>query len=519
MSSRLASAVETLDTSKIQHASELAVEVEAKERLRTALARYVDVAKKAEATQDILRDVIVDLTNQVESSKDGFSSWPHSRIVMPCLLEPIKTMPSDLSSITSGSDLWSYASMTIVSLRGRLASECRAHAETRHAARARIAVLEARIAHRDAELEECIMHAGQTLPRASGSTRFTPDDPDLPPFPPPISISEVKALHIRKLAEKSTLEKEMEQLTEQLEKARLEANRVVLPSDTRQTVSEHVPRTLDQPLAGPSQPGRKKRNRQPNDAGHKIDSLRARSGSPARPPRPPSTSTGEQAVDPDRTIRPDTLRPAHTAIGEIESMNREIAALGAKIDEFRAEKEILAAQVQAESSPQIQGQQDGSNVHPKAPARPTSRRGKDILNEFGPDVQPWQSPQVFPPVPPPPEPGGPSTLAHLAPVQTQLFDDYDGSMSMELATPLVPTAVLPVAGPSTQPHRTGSSNFRFAPSPVPPPVSTEISPLDLSSDCPLPGVTLPVETRFQLQPGEQAVQELMDIAATAKRRA
>jgi hypothetical protein len=86
---------------------------------------------------------------------------------------------------------------------------------------------------------------------------------------------------------------------------------------------------------------------------------------------------------------------------------------------------------------------------------------------------------------------------------------------MDLATPLVPTVMLPLAGPSNW-------VFNSPPMRTPPIVSTEISPLDLSSDCPLPGAPSPpdgTDTQTwggrdaRLQPGEQAVQELMDIAA------
>lgn len=109
--------------------------------------------------------------------------------------------------------------------------------------------------------------------------------------------------------------------------------------------------------------------------------------------------------------------------------------------------------------------------------------------------------------------------------QGRLLEDYDGEMSMDLATPLVPTVLLPLAGPSTiLPPPTGS-NFVFT---AALPVSTEISPLDLSSDHPLPESQSPPDSPdpqswggvvgLQLQPGEQAVQELIDIATTAKRK-
>ncbi|KAF7355419.1 hypothetical protein MSAN_01458600 [Mycena sanguinolenta] len=404
-------------------------------------------------------------------------------------------MPSDLSSITSDNELWAYASGTIVSLRDRLASECRAHAETHRVACARISALEARIAYQDAELEERIMHASQTLPRASGSMRTSPThNAGLPLSLPPIPISEVNALHRRKLADKLLLEKEVEQLTEQLEKARLEANPVVLPSDARQMVSESVPHPLtSQQLVRHILGGRSAINRI-------LSPL-------MRVPR--------------EALRADDLVP----LGEVPAQHPQEGRGRDPIPIGRSAL-VLPAPCKQSLRHRFVCSKTGENVHPNPLARPTSRRSNQP-NEVGPQVRYLEPPQASPPVPPPPEPGGPNPWAQMAAGPAQLFEDYDGSMSMDLATPLIPTVILPVAGPSTLPHTAGNSNFRFTPSPVLPVASTEISPLDLSSDRPLPGVTSPhdlprwggVDTSLQLQPGEQAVQELMDIAATAKRKA
>jgi hypothetical protein len=94
-------------------------------------------------------------------------------------------------------------------------------------------------------------------------------------------------------------------------------------------------------------------------------------------------------MDPDLTIRPDPLRSARTATEGIHaSLDRELAILGAKIEEFHAEKEILLAQVQAESSSQL-GTQSGSNL--RSPQRE---------NRFEHEIRNWQPPQVLPPAPP-----------------------------------------------------------------------------------------------------------------------
>jgi hypothetical protein len=126
--------------------------------------------------------------------------------------EPLHTMPNDWSRLISEHDLWAYASGMITFLRDSLASERRAHAETRTAARARTALLEAQIARRDAELEACLFHTGQTFPRASGSRHAPPNIPVLSPSPPPIPTADVdNALHLT-VAQNVALEEELEHL-------------------------------------------------------------------------------------------------------------------------------------------------------------------------------------------------------------------------------------------------------------------------------------------------------------------
>ncbi|KAF7352686.1 hypothetical protein MVEN_01234500 [Mycena venus] len=471
--SRLAVALDTLDYLQTQHAAELAAEVKAKERLRDTLTRYVDTVKVAEIERDNLRDAVIELAEKVELSKDDFTSWSHSRIRIPRLLEPLQTMPNALSSIASEGDLWAYTSGMIKFLRSSLVSERRAHTETRNAARARIAVLEAQLARRDSELEECIMHAGKTFPRASSSRMSFTNIPDLPPSPPPIPASAANAAHQRTLAQNVVLEEEVEQLAALLEKARLEATRrAVPPSDTRQAVYESEPDAVPPPPVRSSDSrGRKKRDRQnshPSDEGRRSG-FHLRSSSPARQLR--SASHGVEAVDPDQTIRP-AVRAATEDVHA--SLEREIAALGAKIDGFRAEKQILLAQ--------------NARFETGSPRRRFRRC--HLLQNLEVLAAPAQPPE--------------------GPVQARLLEDHDGEMSMDLATPLVPTVMLPVAGPSTLPQ---SSNFHFvtsSPGPGPPPVLTEMSPLDLSTDRPLPGS--PQTWGAVDTPGEQAVQELMGIA-------
>lgn len=91
-------------------------------------------------------------------------------------------------------------------LRDTLTTERRAHAATRSAARARIAILEAQLARRDVELEYCVMDAGHPFPRAHENPRY-PNIP-LPTSPPP----EMREIIQRTSAENIVLEEEVRQL-------------------------------------------------------------------------------------------------------------------------------------------------------------------------------------------------------------------------------------------------------------------------------------------------------------------
>ncbi|KAJ7649529.1 hypothetical protein DFH06DRAFT_554904 [Mycena polygramma] len=514
--SRLAMALDTLDSVQSRNELELAVYAEDTERLQKTLARYRKVVKLAEIQRDDLRDAVVKLSEQIELSNNDFTSWSHSRIHIPRLAEPLQDLPNDISKITSERELWAYASGMIRFLRASLDIERRAHKETLRSARASIARLEAQVASRDAELEACLMHSGQAFPRASTSARNLPP---LPPSPPPISVPDMNDALKQTAVENVALEAEMERLAALLDQAR----GAVAPSDARQTAAGSSNGTVrapppdirpttaadveHQPPARPDSRRRKRerQNSEPRDA-RRRSSPRRRSASPARPRRPPSPRTVHgHDFDPDRTVRPDRPRATESVPTTTESMhaslNREIAALGAKIDDFHLEKTRLLEQVQA-----VEREDNANPVNPRE-RRPTEPQQQPRQHRHWAQTQP-----ILPPEP------------HVV-VQGRLLEDYDGEMSMELATPLVPTVMLPqaIAGPSTLPPPPApTGHFVFAP---PPPVSTEISPLDLSTDRPLPGSdsqTHPEPWGREVeveQPGdsEQAVQELMNIAHARRR--
>ncbi|KAJ6485204.1 hypothetical protein DFH09DRAFT_391604 [Mycena vulgaris] len=514
--SRLALALDTLDSVQAFHASDLEAEVKAKERLRDKVSRYLDIAKVAEIERDELRDAVLELTEKVEVSNHDFTSWAHSRMRIPRLLDPIERMPNDFSNIASEDSLWSYASGMIRYLRGSLECERRAHAETRQAARAHISLLEAQLARQDAELEICTMHAAR--PHASSRLQSA-NHPNIPVFPPspPIPNSDMNAFLEHTSAQNVLLEKEVEQLTARLEQARLAPKNAVLPQSTSGSAIGDIAQMPSRSPSSEHRP-RARRNSQDNRADlklHTSSSRRRTSISPARRNRPPSPGDPlTEAVDPDRTIHPDPTFAVHATENVHAAMDRELAVLGAKIEAFHMEKETLLAQVHAESQAEAHSR---SHAH----ARSDSHHPEDQR-----EPRPHTRHENRVPIVPDPVVQSSAENVALAPAQLHPLEDYDGEMSMDLATPLIATVILPMASASTFFH----PSLPRPPTPGAPPA--EISPLDLTSERPLPPAPSPprqprdrqtspnTDPGPQLQPGEQAVQELMGIAtlATARRR-
>lgn len=81
------------------------------------------------------------------------------------IIDPLA--PSQLSPDSSSGDLLDHAIGLITSLRRERDLERKAHDRTRHSDNARISTLEAQLARREAELEECIAHTGECSGRPS----------------------------------------------------------------------------------------------------------------------------------------------------------------------------------------------------------------------------------------------------------------------------------------------------------------------------------------------------------------
>ncbi|CAK5270034.1 unnamed protein product [Mycena citricolor] len=153
---RLAIALDTLEAMQ----QDLATERKARERLNNKLVRLKDAVRAAEAERDDLREVVVELAEKIELSRDDFSAltWAPSRLRLPDVLEPLQTAVP-IPALASDTDLWVYASATISSLRHALAAERLQHEETRRIAGLKIERLHAQVARLSARVAEGGSHS------------------------------------------------------------------------------------------------------------------------------------------------------------------------------------------------------------------------------------------------------------------------------------------------------------------------------------------------------------------------
>ncbi|KAJ7616450.1 hypothetical protein FB45DRAFT_841319 [Roridomyces roridus] len=529
MKTRHAILLDTLDAMQAGHDAELRAALASNERLREALARQRDVVSVAELERDDLRDAVVQLVERVELAHGDFTSWAHSRMRIPRVLDPLSPIPTDLSGFASSGDLWAYASAMITSLRTTLSAERRAHAETRNTVR----VLEAQLARREEEM----LHTGVRATKSGRSARHSGSRLEKPPR---IEEEDVE----RAQAENAVLEEEVRRLAERLHRAEVVAGKkkaVDNPPSFESNRPEREP-ILDKEDPPPRR-RRKERRPQSRPKSH------TRRPSPTRSPGPPlipPTSNipphpQEPDPDPDRTLRPPPRRPPPSSRADSPprvlpasdtheptsrnlhaEMDAEIEKLGSQIEVMTLERQrwlVLLSTLEGERERDadaqmaaLSGRRVGEDVvesgvqgqraeRESQPSRAVDgvvvmedRQDRDELPARA-EVQVRSSqvqaegPSLLPPSPPDDPLSLASEYYHQFPMEDY---DYDGSLSMELATPILPTVV---------------------------PQSSQISPLDLDFSAGLP-LSSSSPRGFRERAGEAdadaAVRELMDRASAGR---
>ncbi|CAK5270033.1 unnamed protein product [Mycena citricolor] len=487
---RLAIALDTLEAMQ----QDLATERKARERLNNKLVRLKDAVRAAEAERDDLREVVVELAEKIELSRDDFSAltWAPSRLRLPDVLEPLQTAVP-IPALASDTDLWVYASATISSLRHALAAERLQHEETRRIAGLKIERLHAQVARLSARVAEggshsvVVEHIPEEYQRtvaenvvleeevarleaALASTRLsaplvTHHTDHVTSGPPPMAAGthdrRKNSIRAKLTHDIAALGTAIDGFAAQRTAAKADivqsepsagnlhdssADRMVNPvrrMSPRPTIAMSDT-TRPRSSAGSSSahprtsrsPARKRfpavQSTEANPSGLGVPRTEAEidhsSGEPVNSPR--ETSSTEMVLDPDLTIRPseaarrgEIVHPSPDILASLSSfspgmpsnarrhaeLDDEIEVLRTAIEGFNEERALLTQQIQSQEG------NDTSAIDPNM----TLLLAPAPVDEA-------------------------STLDRL------LDADFEGEMSMDLATPLVPTAYLPPS--SMLPH-------------------------------------------------------------------
>ncbi|KAI0782645.1 hypothetical protein C8Q75DRAFT_498935 [Abortiporus biennis] len=177
LQSKLLAALDALDEAQVIHNRELERERRTQDRLCARLDSCVFHLRKVEKDRDDLRDAASQLVERVEISND-LSSFPFSQIRLATPLEPL--VASSGSRVGNPPVSTVGAAQSVIStLRNELDSEKKSHARTRESAQRAIFELEAKIARREAELEESLQ-SGLTADIARTNTLGNVHNPYAP---------------------------------------------------------------------------------------------------------------------------------------------------------------------------------------------------------------------------------------------------------------------------------------------------------------------------------------------------
>ncbi|KAF9488346.1 hypothetical protein BDN71DRAFT_467594 [Pleurotus eryngii] len=173
---RLLTTLDALDALQTQHAQELRTLTEECIKYRKQANVYEHLWREAEAEKADMRDAVGELVEKVEQCND-YSQWPYSRLRVAAYaapaLRPSSPSPTHclLSQMSPSTHPNPYTASLVAALRRDLHAEKSAHEETRHRLTLRISTLEAQLAFREAELEGCAARIGSRLGSADGLCR------------------------------------------------------------------------------------------------------------------------------------------------------------------------------------------------------------------------------------------------------------------------------------------------------------------------------------------------------------
>ncbi|KAG1905281.1 uncharacterized protein F5891DRAFT_1183223 [Suillus fuscotomentosus] len=469
---RLLKTIDTVDSLKAQHVTDL----EAKERERINLSHEIErwrtFAKCLEVERDDLKNVVEDLIQKVQMSSD-WSMWPCSRMDItkhPYQLTENYSKPSD-TSCRDSEVLLEYGVSLINRLRVELDHERKAHCKVVEEANLRICELEAKVAAREVVLEASIRHH-QERDKSPPDRSRTPESP-IPPSKPMTDEDCLRVLADSNTRNKS-LEIEIRSLAQKLERARgSAASPACISADATPVVSPSSPPrivSLDHPYqpAIPRKPLTTDNETHVTPTVHAVSNLPADSHVVTRPsshnsPIISSDSASQRSIaqlDDQINLyatQLDAFKAERKTLVEVAVRKRRISD-GGEPPEF---PQILAIEEECVRLTSHVSHLEQELQHSRSSAK---SREHELLKEI--DALKLLLHQQSP------------NLYHAHDVQ-HLDDGIDIEQTMELGTPLQPTAILSWNDP-------GLTSFPKDPLLIPLPFSPErnSSPI-ISSSRPL----------------------------------
>ncbi|KAN0093239.1 hypothetical protein V8E55_004023 [Tylopilus felleus] len=478
---RLLKTIDVLDALRSQHALEISAEEEAKTKLMQEVNGWRSVVKNLEAEKDELKDVVEDLIEKVQVSNE-WNSWPCSRMHITKHAEQVAvgTIHNEGAQNSHNDELLAYATSIIARLRMELDVERQRHSRTMEEANLRIEELEAKVAVREAELENCITSPRDDVrqpgePQTDPTHAFEKRKPGKRlPEPKPLTDEECLRFLESNSARNRSLEIEIRQIAERLEQARM--------SSSTSSESREEPRSLE-PIPIHS-PRTRSASVDPNALARPLDAGKVEST-----PASASPSTILSIAQLDNQIRTmttqmDALVSERTKLIEAAARRRRVTD-GINIDTFqdvlRVEGECVRLQAEVNDlREQLEHARSSARAREKALLREIAQLRASLSSSS--DLRPHDLHHVFGAQP--------------------LEDDIATEESMELASPLMPTVIpnpFPVAP---------SDNLHLE-------VSFPFSPRHVSSPAPEVPLTPPGTARRSPNPQDiERVQVALDVART-----
>ncbi|KAF9461842.1 hypothetical protein BDZ94DRAFT_1237344 [Collybia nuda] len=438
----------------------------ARDHLEIKLQKYKMYVKQLERERDDLRESVTEFIDKVESNPGALNLWPRSHMEMQSFPDPVSGIDRNRVLVDMPELQVSYFVEEISRLKRQRDLEYQNSKQMQDLFETQIRILWAQVARRDAIIAACQEHASHHIDLAPNPSTIPRDRLTVPP------LSDEQIIEaLRKTMENNrALEAEVWTLGQkQIEPYKLE--RAKLASAQPVSASPALPRMAPAPPEVSVAPD--SQNTEPILALQHEPAL-------TEPGKLEPTIPGlHTATYPSNIsdIPPASYRNADIShrpyLPQIDALDHQINYLSSKIDAFKEERNLLKEVLVLQQSGLSQDTTSGGVPRPVSAPKYIPEPSRHTISGTSQDLQtPWDiapaqeqnSQEVNAETPPSldpnaqildiPLPGNDSNEARS--YIPGSHEDYDGEISMELATPLTPSNIVLPGGVMMRTSRTQS---------------------------------------------------------------